>query len=146
MSSVDDLIRAAKELIQELEKQIKNTRLQSVSELPPVDAAIAKKIMTGISIEDAFHFHKGVNRPLWISASSLTDLYKKIMAVDLKAVEFHFQRGDFELWVRHLGDTVLADKIRELRQTELAGEMLRDKLYTLIKYRCDEMRKRIAEF
>jgi hypothetical protein len=145
MTSADDLIIAAKELVQELEKQY-NSGLQKdyASELPPVDASTAKKILRKTFFKDAFHFHRDVNKPLWISVNSLSDLYKKIKTVDLRAVEFHFGRGDFAFWIRHLGDTDLADRIRDLQQTNLSGEMLRDALYTLIKSRCDEMQRQIG--
>jgi alpha-amylase len=57
---------------------------------------------------------------------SLKGFAKAIQTVDVKAVEFHNRRGDFESWAEHsLQDKALADKLKGIRTSKLKGEALR---------------------
>ncbi len=95
-------------------------------------------------MQDAFHFHMDAGRPLWISSDSLVDFCNKMMSVDLRAIEYHFRRGDFELWIHHLGDNELANTLQLIRETGLSGESLRKRLHETVRSRCDELQKAIA--
>jgi hypothetical protein len=44
------------------------------------------------------------------------------------SVEFHMSRGDFEKWIRSLGDDALARNLAKLRKKGLGGEDLRARL------------------
>ena len=144
MSSVDELIEVAKNL---LEDPIKHDEGEITAEdrksSSIVAAAMARKILKGTTEENAFHFYLGVDRPLAVSSDSLVDFSETIKSVSLRAVEYHFGRGDFESWVRHLGDNDLADRLRLLRETDLSGELLRRRMHEAVQSRCDELRRAI---
>jgi alpha-amylase len=60
---------------------------------------------------------------------SLKGFVKALQTVNLKAVEFHNQRGDFENWAEYsLQDKTLARKLKEIRASKLKGETLRKAL------------------
>ena len=54
---------------------------------------------------------------------------------------FHTNRGDFEAWFTGLGDMELARKTLLVREQKMCGEELRDKLYEIVKNRCEELAK-----
>jgi alpha-amylase len=57
---------------------------------------------------------------------SLKGFAKALQAVDVKAVEFHNRRGDFESWAEHsLQDKTLAHQFKGIRESKLKGEALR---------------------
>ncbi len=110
-------------------------------ELPKVEEALAKNILSKTSVEKAFHFYNDINYPLGIWAESLVDFCEKIKSIDLKSIEFHMARGDFELWIHYLGDMDLAKRLRLIRESNLSGEALREEIYRAVNSRCDELRK-----
>jgi DNA-binding MarR family transcriptional regulator len=107
--------------------------------LPKTDEKLAKKVLGKTSKEKAFHFYKGISQPTGILADSLDDFCEKLKMLDVKIVEFHTERGDFEAWVSSLGDVELAKRLKVIRGTKLTGEALRKKIHGTIKSRCNEL-------
>ena len=108
-------------------------------DLPEIDKKLAMNIMRSLPLEKAFHFHTGTNQYLGVHADSLNDFAKKIRKIDLKSIEFHLPRRDFELWIRDLGDPELSRKIGLIRTTSLSGKNLRRQVYQTIRSRCEEL-------
>ncbi|MGE5533516.1 MAG: hypothetical protein ACM3UN_04130, partial [Bacillota bacterium] len=54
--------------------------------------------------EKAFNFYVTFGKPLSIHAHSLREFANKLDRADIASVEFHMQRGDFEAWLKGLGD------------------------------------------
>jgi len=109
--------------------------------LPKIDRKLALNILSSLPLEKAFHFHTGINQYLGVYANSLKDFADKIQKIDLKSIEFHLPRRDFELWIRDLGDPELSKKISLIRRTSLSRENLREKVYETVKSRCEELTK-----
>jgi predicted transcriptional regulator len=109
--------------------------------LPKVDKKKALNILNPLPIERAFHFYYDINQYSGLYADSLTDFVDKIQKVDLKSIEFHLSRRDFEQWIRSLGDPELSKKIELLRMVQLSGENLRKKIYETVRSRCEELAK-----
>jgi len=109
--------------------------------LPKVDTNLALNILRPLSIEKTFHFYYGLNQHSGVYADSLKDFVDKIQNVDLKCIEFHIPRKDFELWIRSLGDLELSKKLELLRMKRLSGETLRNEVYETVKSRCEELAK-----
>ena len=97
MSSVDDLIEVAMNLIDDSTKPVE-TEITAEDERSKtiVEAVLARKILGETSEENAFHFYLGVDRPLETSSDSLVDFSETIKSVSLRAIEYHSCRGDFE--------------------------------------------------
>ncbi|MQY62475.1 hypothetical protein GH146_04225 [archaeon] len=107
--------------------------------LPPVDKNLAQNILGSLQLEKAFHFYYDINQYSGVHATSLNDFVDKIQTVNLKCIEFHVPRRDFELWIRSLGDIELSKKVEMLRMRHLSGETLRKEIYETVKSRCEEL-------
>jgi len=111
---------------------------------PKVDENMARRVLTKTSMDRAFHFYTGIGQRLEVHSDNLVDFCDKIKTVDIESVQFHATRGDFELWVHFLGDIELAKRLRLLREANLSGETLRERLCKTLKSRCDELLRKIA--
>ncbi|KYH41070.1 MAG: alpha-amylase [Candidatus Bathyarchaeota archaeon B26-2] len=109
--------------------------------LPTLTKEQANSILREVSPEKAFHFYVGLDQPLGFSANSLSEFCEKIQTIDLKSIEFHMARGDFELWIHYLGDVELAKRLRSIRESGSSGEDLRKELYETLKSRFEELKR-----
>ena len=98
-------------------------------------------ILDKTSPERAFYFYSGIGQFTGLSSDSLADFRDKIRSVDIRSIQFHVARGDFEAWIRLLGDTGLERRLRLIREMELTGEALRERLYVTLRSRCDELQR-----
>jgi len=108
---------------------------------PEIDNGKAAEILAYLPMEKSFHFYIDIGKPLNIYAASLQDFCEKILKIDTASVEFHINRGDFEIWFMDLGDIELARKTLLIREHKILGEELRQKLYEIVKSRCEELAK-----
>jgi hypothetical protein len=84
--------------------------------------------------EKAFLFFSSIGNYTGESAASIEDFLEKIVRVDIKPIEFHFYRGDFEKWFAEtIGDKELAEQIKKLKDQNFAGEKLRSQLHLLVR-------------
>jgi hypothetical protein len=112
--------------------------------LPQVDKDLASKILGPLPLEKAFYFYYGVDQYSDVHADSLKDFIDRIQDIDLKSIEFHVPRKDFEHWVSSIGDLELSKKIELLRIRRLSGEKLRKELHENVKSRYEELKKLTA--
>lgn len=91
------------------------------------------KILKTVSREKAFYFFTSIGNYTGEKASSLREFMEKINTVNVKSLEFHLHRGDFEKWINEvLEDAQLAEEIRKLKGANLTGESLRNQLYKTV--------------
>lgn len=94
------------------------------------------KILRTIPREKAFYFFTSIGNYTGTSASSLKEFMEKINEVNVKSLEFHLYRGDFEKWTAEvLQDAELAGDIKKLQKLSLMGNGLRDQLSFTISRR-----------
>ena len=87
------------------------------------------EILRTVPREKAFYFFTSIGNYSGVSAASLKEFVEKVNEVNIKSLEFHLYRGDFEKWLDEvLEDAQLAEEIRKLRRVSLAGESLRKQL------------------
>ena len=80
---------------------------------------------------EPFLFYTGVGKDKFtgIMAWSLKGFIKALKKVDVKSIEFHSGRGDFEEWIEEsLHDKPLANKLKKIRAEKIRGETLRKAL------------------
>ena len=76
-----------------------------------------------------FQFCTGIGQYTGLSAENLKDFWELVKKVDVKALEFHDSRGDFENWIRTVfNDRKFADEFIRIRKLELKGESLRTEI------------------
>jgi hypothetical protein len=91
------------------------------------------KILRTVPREKAFYFFTSIGNYTGESACSLKDFMEKINNVNIKSLEFHLYRGDFEKWIIEvLEDEELAEKIKNLRELKYSGDTLRLHLYNVV--------------
>lgn len=108
---------------------------------PKIDEQMLGKIMRKVPQENAFYFYTMIDQPLGIYSDNIIDFCEKIRSIDIRSIEFHMARGDFESWINYLGDIELAERLKLVKETTLTGEVLREKIYAVLKSRCDELLK-----
>ncbi len=113
--------------------------------LPEVTRKKALEILAQKPWEKGFHFYAGIGKPLNLYANDLLDFCNKLAKVNVDAVEFHMERGDFEAWFTSLGDAELAKKAGLLKKKKLKSEELRRRLFEAAQGRCIELSKIVGE-
>jgi restriction endonuclease Mrr len=109
--------------------------------LPKADKALAAKILNHVPTDKAFHFYTGMHQYTHVIAHSLPEFADKLEKIDIKSVEFHVPRKDFEHWVQSLGDTELAKRLDTIRNMHVHGEDLRTRVYETVKHRVEELKR-----
>jgi len=85
-----------------------------------------------------FHFYTAVGDYCGVSAHSLEEFENALQYVCSDAIVFHFERGDFQNWVRDIvGDNELAQSIDDIKRCErhLAAESCRKELVDAVRVR-----------
>jgi len=99
------------------------------------------RILRSVLREEAFYFFTSIGNYTGESAFSLEEFMNKIKEINIKSLEFHLYREDFEKWIAQtLGDAKLADEIRGVRNLKFVGNALRDRLYNVVSRRVKELR------
>lgn len=101
-----------------------------------MNAELISKILRTVPREEAFYFFTSIGNYTGESASSLKEFMGKINEVNVKSLEFHLYRGDFEKWINEvLKDEELAGEVKRLQRFSLAGDALRNQLYLTVSRR-----------
>ena len=107
--------------------------------------ASSSRVLRSVMREEAFYFFTSIGNYTGQSAASLDEFLQKIKDMDIKSLEFHLFREDFEKWIAQtLGDSRLAEEIRNLRVQKVVGNALRDRLYFLVSKRLKELKGSVA--
>jgi hypothetical protein len=84
-------------------------------------------------VKQFFYFSSPSGQLTGESVLFLEELVEKIRKIDIKTIEFHFYRRDFEKWIADTaGNEELAKAISDLHGKNLYGETLRSNLYNVI--------------
>jgi len=98
------------------------------------------KILKSLPREKAFYFFTSIGNYTGESAASLKEFMDKVNKVNVKSLEFHLYRGDFEKWIDEtLEDKKLATEIRSLRSLNYSGTVLKEHIYSMIAKRYEEL-------
>jgi len=93
---------------------------------------VSKSLRT-FTREKAFYFFTSIGNYTGVSAASLKEFVERINEVNVKSLEFHLYRGDFEKWIAEtLEDKELAEDIRKLQKISLTGDALRNQLWLTV--------------
>jgi len=110
------------------------------------DSAVSKTLRK-LSRVEAFYFFTSIGNYTGVSAASLEEFVEKIREVNIKSLEFHLYRWDFEKWATEvLEDEKLAEQIKSVRTLGVTGDALRDQLYFAVLNRIEELKSQIPPF
>jgi len=100
-----------------------------------VSNKMATKILRTVPYHNAFYFFTGIGQYSGKFAVSLADFCEKIKRIDIKSVDFHFKRRDFQKWIRTtIGDAYLANEINRIR----------GQIHQTVEMRLTELKKLLA--
>jgi hypothetical protein len=98
------------------------------------------RIFRRLPKDKAFYFFTSVENCTGESAGSFEEFLEKIKEVDIKSLEFHLCRGDFEKWIAEiLEDKELAEEILNLRDIMPTRDVLRKRLVTIVSKRREKL-------
>ena len=107
---------------------------------PSLDKITISKIMRTVPRNEGFQFYKGPGDSTGKVATSLADFSEKVRTVDIRSVNFHFRRDEFEKWIRNtIGDVELSRRVGRIRK-DVHGEKLRNEIIQLAKTRLEELK------
>jgi hypothetical protein len=107
-----------------------------------VESLNVSRILRELTRNEAFYFFTSIGNYTGECAMSLEDFVRKIKEVDIKSMEFHLYREDFEKWVTEtLEDKELAQEIKNLQKQNLTGESLRQKLHAIVSKRYEQLKR-----
>ena len=109
--------------------------------LPEVTRELARTLLVGKLHDKAFHFYSDIGKPLNVKAFNLQTFNAQLKRIQVKSIDFHMKRGDFEAWFEGIGDLELAKKAAVLKNKNLNGEALRRKLQIITVNRCIALAK-----
>jgi alpha-amylase len=101
-----------------------------------------------LTANEPFLFHTGTGEENFtgIMSWSLKGFVKALRTVDVKTLEFHNRRGDFEPWAENsLKDKTFARDLGETRAAKLKGEALRKALVEDAEKRFSELSKQVQK-
>jgi len=102
------------------------------------------KILRKVTVEEGFRFFREIGDYTGKVAMSLEDFAVDLRTMDLRSIEFHVQREDFEKWIfKVLNDEELAKSLSKIR-VEFQGEKLRNELVMVVTKRVEELKKKLA--
>jgi alpha-amylase len=110
---------------------------------PTSTATQPKKFLRSVPYESGFHFYTNIGNYTGVTATSLFEFVEKLQIVPVESVVFHFQRGDFQKWIRNtLGDDEAATRIEQLKiwPSWSSDETLRKDLLKAVEKRLAELK------
>jgi len=91
------------------------------------------KALRAVSFEKGFHFYTSLGHYTGITATSLSEFAGKLQIIPPGSVIFHFQRKDFQKWMRYtIADASLAEKMGKTKPAQSA-EDLRKEILGIVK-------------
>ena len=98
-----------------------------------------KKILSTVPHDRGFNFFTGLDRNTGETANSLETFGQKLEMINDDSVMFHFQRNDFQNWIKTtVGDDVLAERINHISR-QLPIEDLRNELVKTVQTRISQL-------
>ena len=89
--------------------------------------------------ERGFHFFSGIGNYTGETAVNLFSFNEELRTIEPQSVRFHFQRKDFQNWIREtLGDVELADRIDKIAG-KLSDANLKRELLKTVQERFEEL-------
>ncbi|MHA2407635.1 MAG: DUF5752 family protein [Candidatus Ranarchaeia archaeon] len=94
-------------------------------------STIVKPLRT-VPFESGFHFYTANGSYTGITATNLSEFAAKLQIVPTESITFHFQRKDFQKWIKYaIKDAALAERINRTKREQSAEGLRKDILRTV---------------
>jgi hypothetical protein len=124
---------------------------RSLFQVEPILSRIAKtkkqtiekpkklNLLRNVPFDNGFHFFTEHSKYTGITANSIVEFAEKIQVVPIQSVTFHFQRQDFQKWLKNtIGDEKLSKRIDRAKALS-SDENLRNELFKIVHNRIIEL-------
>ena len=99
------------------------------------------KFLSSVPFESGFRFFTAVGNYTGITAINLDEFTTKLQIVPAESVQFHFERRDFQKWIKGtIKDLELAERINGIVQ-EPFTENLRKEILRIMQERTNELKR-----
>ena len=99
----------------------------------------AQKILSPVPYDHGFHFFMPEGHYTGETATSLCSFLRDLGSVDAESIKFHFERADFQKWIRTtIGDEELAQRIDKLDK-KLPEQTVQQQLTDIVQKRISEL-------
>jgi hypothetical protein len=96
-------------------------------------------LLRNVPFDNGFHFFTEHSKYTGITAISTAEFAEKIQVVPIQSITFHFQRQDFQKWLKNtIGDEKLAKRIDRIKALS-SDEDLRNELFKTVHNRIVEL-------
>lgn len=103
------------------------------------------KILSHVPHGKEFYFYSDIGHYIDETATNLETLSQKLETVNADSIKFHFQRNDYQNWIRTtVGDDELAERINTISQ-QLSVEDLRKALVKTVQTRIAQLKLQHGE-
>ncbi len=110
-----------------------------ITKKQPIEKPNNQNLLRTVPLENGFHFFTEIGKYTGITARSTVELAEKLQTIPIQSVTFHFQRKDFQKWVKNtIGDEELSMRIDQI-MTQPSDEYLRKNLFKTVHYRIAEL-------
>jgi hypothetical protein len=107
----------------------------------PIEKQKSLNLLNTVPIENGFHFFTELGKFTGITAISTVEFAEKLQTVPIQSVTFHFQRQDFQKWLKNtIGDEELSTRINQIK-AGFQDENLRKALSTTVQNRITELQQ-----
>lgn len=98
------------------------------------------RILNAVPYDNGFHFYTAIGNYTGVTATSLAEFAEKLQTIPESSIRFHFQRADFQKWIKNtIVDPELARRISMIKP-ELSDENLRGALLKDVQARLVELK------
>jgi len=122
---------------------VKNPNISGTDVKTSASKDNSSQLLRKVTKQEGFHFYLALGEPLEKTAISLADFAEKMTDVDVRSVNFHYPRKDFEKWIFEIiGDTKLASRLNMINKIHIGikGEALRNQIIRVVKVRLSEIK------
>jgi len=110
-----------------------------------LEGKVALKELSPVPQGNDFFFNISVGQYTGLTAKSLKEFLEILGKVDVRSLEFHVSRGDFEKWIIAVfNDTELANAFMKARASKHSEENLRKELQSVTAARYGKFEKLLA--
>ena len=95
----------------------------------------ASKVLRTVPFENGFHFYTAMDNYTGITATNLNEFAAKLQIIPNESIAFHFQRKDFENWIRYtIKDSALAESLSRTKSEQSTEDLRKEILRTVEKF------------
>ena len=105
-----------------------------------------RMILEEIPMERAFYFYNDFGQYAGKYSRSLEEFVETVSNVSSRSLRFHLAKGDFQIWIRDLGDPKLALVLDGLKKLELDDKELRNRIHECVKERIESLKRSLETY